>query len=194
MPKWENLIQMMRHTEDAQDGSSIDKTHYMVLYALTRICQPVEVVEIGSRRGGSAMWICRAMEENGRGTLHCIDPFIAVHGGAPGFLEHFHRNLKELGLDHRVKLIKKLSDDALDEIPEEIDFLFIDGDHSEEQCRKDIVNYVPRVTSEGVVIIHDSRSEPGVTAAIKEQENLALVPFFDFEVSTYHGLWVGIKV
>lgn len=193
MKKWESLIQMMRHLEDAADGVATDKTHYFVLYSLARLCKPVDAVEIGSRRGGSAMWICRALEENDQGTLHCIDPFVAKHGGAPGFLGHFHRNMEQLGLSHRIKMVNKFSVDALSDIPAEIDFLFIDGDHSYEGCNSDIMNYVPRVRPEGVVAIHDSRTEVGVTKAIEDQKRLYLAPFFDFNVSTVHGMWVGIK-
>lgn len=194
MSRWQSLIQMMRYSEDAQNGTSTDKTHYIVLHALVLMCKPAKAAEIGSRRGGSAMWICRAMEENGCGILYCVDPFINAHGGAPDFIGHFHRNLEQVGLNHRVELIKKTSDEAVEDVPRDIDFLFIDGDHSEEQCVRDIVNYAPRVSGEGVVAIHDSLSEPGVTAAIAEQKNSTLSKFFDFEVSTYHGLWVGIRV
>jgi hypothetical protein len=43
-----------------------------------------------------------------------------------------------------------------------IDLLFIDGDHSEEGCRRDWDGFHAHVSAGGVVLIHDSRlGQPG---------------------------------
>jgi hypothetical protein len=43
------------------------------LYALTRICKPKHIVEVGVSAGISSAYFLRALEINGRGTLHSID-------------------------------------------------------------------------------------------------------------------------
>jgi predicted O-methyltransferase YrrM len=193
MKKWESALQMLRFTEDASDGVTTDKSHCLILYALTMMVRPKIAIEIGSRRGGSAIWIARAMEENNFGHLTCIDAFVDRHGGAQGFLPHFHYNIKEMGLDHRITLIHALSTDAVSQASQECELLFIDGDHSYDGCLADIQNYVPRVRSGGALMIHDSLSESGVTRAIKDSENV-LSSFFSTEVENRQGVWIGFKI
>ncbi len=188
MRKWESPIQMMRFTEDANDGVWTDKSHYLLLYALTMMVKPDHAIEIGSRRGGSAIWIARAMEE-----LICIDAFVSSHGGAPGFLPHFHYNLKEMGLDHRVTLIHELSSIAVHQAPLSCGLLFIDGDHSYEGCKADIAAYAPRVKSGGALVIHDSIVEPSVRAAIGDSESI-LARFVSTEMENHQGVWIGFKI
>ncbi len=40
---------------------------------------------------------------------------------------------------------------------QQIDFLFIDGDHTEEACMQDWVNWSSFVETDGVVVFHDAR-------------------------------------
>jgi predicted O-methyltransferase YrrM len=192
--KYEHPLQMLRYTEDADDGIDTDKTHFLMLYAMTMLIRPEVAVEIGSRRGGSAIWITRAMEEMQRGRLFCIDPFIACHGGAPAFEYHFNRNLTDLGLRERVTLLKMRSDDpeASPALLPPIDLLFIDGDHSYEGAKHDIARYVPHVRTGGAVIIHDCLSEPGVRRAIAEATTV-LAPFTHCLTENRQGIWIGVK-
>lgn len=199
MKKWESVLQMMRFTEDANDGILTDKSHYLLLYAITHLVKPQRAIEIGSRRAGSAMWIARAMEEIGRGHLTCIDPFVSRHGGAEGFLLHFNYNLSELGLDHRVTLIKELSVPVpwglLWKQPAEavtVGLLFIDGDHSYDGCVADIRNYAPLVEPGGALVIHDSIREPNVRSAIADCEDILSV-FVSNTVENQQGVWIGFK-
>ena len=53
------------------------------------------------------------------------------------------------------------------------DFVFIDGDHSYEQCKKDIINYSPLVREGGIISGHNyheasNSAHPGVHQAVKE--------------------------
>lgn len=57
---------------------------------------------------------------------------------------------------NRITLIRKTSDDAVSEIEDNlIDFVFIDGFHSNEQVKKDIENYYPKLKSGGLMSGHD---------------------------------------
>jgi len=53
----------------------------------------------------------------------------------------------------------------------EIDFLFIDGDHSYEGCAGDITSWLPHMKKGGVIAIHDHRVDawPDVIAAVKAE-------------------------
>jgi len=86
---------------------------------------------------------------------------------------------KKLELNHYWKLnwIKKYSDDALDDIPQ-ADFIYIDGEHSYKQTKKDMINYWDKLKVGGILAGHDitnSHDNHGVAQAFVEfceEENL----------------------
>lgn len=63
-------------------------------------------------------------------------------------------------LKHRLRVFENSSQDerviqSTQAIMPEIDWLFIDGDHTYEGCRADYENYGPRVRPGGIIAIHD---------------------------------------
>lgn len=55
----------------------------------------------------------------------------------------------------RYKHLRITSDDAVNQTPDQVDFVWIDGDHSPEQISKDVANYYPKVKSGGIFGGHD---------------------------------------
>lgn len=53
-------------------------------------------------------------------------------------------------------------------LPEQIDVLFIDSDHTYERVKKELETWVPRVRPGGVILMHDTESFPEVKRAAKE--------------------------
>ena len=68
----------------------------------------------------------------------------------------------------RNKLFAMTSDEAISNIPEwfKYDLLFIDGDHSLQQVTKDVLNYIPRLEDDGIIIFHDYPTEKGVRQVV----------------------------
>lgn len=56
---------------------------------------------------------------------------------------------------NKVVFIKKFSDDAITDVKEEIDFIYIDGNHDYEYVKKDIDNYFSILKKGGVIAGHD---------------------------------------
>lgn len=52
-------------------------------------------------------------------------------------------------------IIRKKSENAADEVPDDSDFVFIDGDHSYEYVTKDLVHWVPKIRPGGLIVGHD---------------------------------------
>ena len=48
-----------------------------------------------------------------------------------------------------------MSEDAVDDIPEKLDFVYIDGNHAYEYVKKDIGLYYPKLKKGGVIGGHD---------------------------------------
>ena len=83
---------------------------------------------------------------------------------------------------NRWRLVELSSDDAAVILPAGFDFVWIDGDHSYEQCKKDILNYLPLVKKPGICGGHDYEgiigghncekremcAHPGVWKAVEE--------------------------
>ena len=59
-----------------------------------------------------------------------------------------------------VQLIRALSQQAVSEFTQTIDFLFIDGDHSYEAVRGDWNDWSPKVRAGGIIAMHDSKLTP----------------------------------
>jgi hypothetical protein len=73
-----------------------------------------------------------------------------------------------------ITLMRTTSDEAVNEIPNELDFIFIDGDHSYDAVLSDLNNYVPKIKSGGLLTGHDwtcVRKEFGVVQACDKYLN-----------------------
>ncbi|MBA7681477.1 hypothetical protein ES703_89816 [subsurface metagenome] len=102
-------------------------------------------LEIGSWIGGSLVCAYEATRIINR-TVH----FIAVE---PIFRKGFLNNVK---LIPNFRLIKATSDSAVDQIKDDsVDLLFLDGDHSHEQVKRDLTNYWPKIKMGGILLGHD---------------------------------------
>jgi hypothetical protein len=69
----------------------------------------------------------------------------------------------------RVTFILKYSDEAVNDVPNDLDFVYIDGNHDYDFVKKDIELYYPKVKKGGVMGGHDFvASEQGVIRAVIE--------------------------
>ena len=130
-----------------------------LLHGLVRSMKPSFCVEIGSAHGWSSCLIALALEENGNGELWAFDPHIEnkwsdVHPQST--LSSLTRNLKKVGVSHRVHIVRNTTTDGADRLPAQIDIAFIDGDHSYEGVRSDWELIMPRMSEWGVIVFHDS--------------------------------------
>ena len=64
--------------------------------------------------------------------------------------------------------IKDTSDNALSKVPDNVDFVYIDGNHEYEYVKRDMVNYFKKINDGGMLAGHDIASFPGVGEALIE--------------------------
>jgi len=109
-------------------------------------------------------------------TLYTIDPWKHIDGAL------YEAGMKQEDLDEgfrvsterlkpyseRCYIIRKRSDEAVNDIPNELDFVHIDGDHSYEQVVRDIKNYMPKIKKNGILSGHDYLLQVGVVKAVDE--------------------------
>jgi len=138
------------------------------------------VVEIGVYEGSSALVLQRELGPGAE--LHLIDPFgshpDALPGGWGASERATRRVLERAG--HRldgggpeVHWHIAMSHDVAAVWSGQLDLVFIDGDHSEEGCETDWLDWSPLVAAGGHVVLHDARADqlggrglPGPTAVV----------------------------
>lgn len=111
-------------------------------------------IEIGVFEGINTVVISKALEANGK--TFGIDPFFK---GSMGICYHkviAKLHLKKNRVSKNVVLIEKFSFDAVGDVPEKVDFMFIDGDHSYEGISKDWRLYADKVRTGGILALHDT--------------------------------------
>jgi predicted O-methyltransferase YrrM len=108
----------------------------------------MRMIEIGSYIGESTSIFCENFKE-----VLAIDPFYKHNSELDNvYLEFISKTSKYENLNY----IRKKSDDAiLDLLNEKFDFIYIDGLHTYEQVKRDILNYKSLVTSNGFISGHD---------------------------------------
>jgi predicted O-methyltransferase YrrM len=141
--------------------------------AARRVPAGGSIVEIGSFRGRSAILLARAAQEGV--AVVAIDP----HGGgdrgpneiaaeaARGEEDHrvFQSNIERAGVSHRIRHVRKPSQEALDAVQGRIEMLYVDGAHRYAPARADIERWGERVSLGGTMLIHDWFNAVGVTLA-----------------------------
>jgi len=105
--------------------------------------------------------------------LYLIDPYYDNQDNISGD-ERYKKTKKYLAkYSNKIKFIRKTSEQALDDIPIELDFVYIDGAHNYNAIKKDIELYYKKVKKGGIIGGHDFwASEIGVCkAALEFAEN-----------------------
>jgi hypothetical protein len=123
-------------------------------------------VEIGTHKGIFA----RQIAERWNGTLHCIDPWNIPPGyeSQAEMLEGSGNTIEQRQFDHsdciynldefrdRVHLHRYSSQEAVDRFKDnELDFIYIDGDHRPEMVHADLLGWFPKIRKGGMISGHD---------------------------------------
>ena len=102
--------------------------------------QELTGVEIGVNKGRNAAIMLKKMNLK---MLYLIDPKV------------FHGVKRKLAKFDNYIFLEKKSKDAVNDIPDGLDFVYIDGDHSFQGVLDDIKNYLPKVREGGILGGHD---------------------------------------
>jgi len=130
-------------------------------------------VEIGTFEGENAGYILKDLNIK---KLYLIDPWLDYKeyndyedGGQKRNLNKaYFKTLKRVSkFKDKVVLIKKFSSEALKDIKEKLDFIYIDGNHDYKFVKEDIKNYYKKLKKGGVLAGHDIPSL-GVSKAFCE--------------------------
>lgn len=143
-------------------GREISHEEGELLFNLAKNCTGRGViVEIGSWKGASTIWLAKGSKRRSNIKVYSIDP----HTGDP---EHwkkygkvwtfgeFKKNIKNAKVGDVVVPIVKTSEEAAKNFDEPVELIFIDGSHEYEDVKLDFELWFPKVVEGGVMIFHDT--------------------------------------
>ena len=122
----------------------------LLIYSLIRKARSSSYLEIGFGRGYSSLCAAKAMYDAGiDGKIMIIDPF---------FDEQHINTLSKIFPSQwfsMMNFVKSTSDNALNQISDKFDFIYIDGDHTYPGAKTDWDCFSPHLADGGIVAFHD---------------------------------------
>jgi len=155
------------------------KIHRQIVTDLINVFTPKGIgVEIGVKKAKTSSVI---LKNTNIAHIYLIDPWM----GRPKEYSRIKKYINE-NFFERATILRKKSDEAVKCVSGELDFLWIDGDHSYSSVMKDLELWVPKVRSGGLIVGHDWCDKfPGVESAIRDF--IELNPFAPLK-NTYPGV------
>lgn len=138
-----------------------------VLFRLARrLPAGSSLAEIGSYHGASSCCLAAGIASR-NSTLFCVDTWRndAVTDALSDVFPVWQKNTEPF--ETLIKSVQGYSHEVADRIPNELDLLFIDGDHSYEGVKRDLEMYLPKLRKGGVLVMHDWSHE-SVHRAVQE--------------------------
>lgn len=145
-----------------------------LLYNLAKKCSGKGmIVEIGSWKGKSTIWLAKGSLEGNQVKVFAIDPHIGSsehkkeHGEVWTFKE-FESNIKNADVGDVVIPIVKTSEDSARDFDEPVELIFIDGAHEYELVKLDFDSWFPKVVNGGIIAFHDTTCGSGPKRVVEE--------------------------
>ena len=128
-----------------------------------------EIVEVGSWKGRSTIWLAKGSKSAKREKIHAIDPHIGSYEGKKeNTYAQFRKNIRAAGVeDHVVSIVSK-AEDAAKKWKKPVRFLWIDGSHNYEDVKRDVLIWEKFLVNGGVIALHDTVFREGPTKVSKE--------------------------
>lgn len=142
------LLKVIFKTEEPETQTTKQEQQVLRKYA----AGTKKAAEIGVFQGVNTLQIASAMTPDG--LLYGVDPFFKGKLGI-SWIELIAKAVIA-PVKKKVVLVKKLSWDAATEIPDDLDFIFIDGDHSYKGIEQDWNIYSAKLKPGGIMALHDT--------------------------------------
>jgi MMP 1-O-methyltransferase len=137
-----------------------------LLYRLARNCAGSgAIVEIGSWKGKSTIWLGHGSLAGKRAKVHAVDP----HTGSPehhaggrqvSTYDEFARNIHNAGLGDLVEPHVDFSESVARRFNDPVELVFIDGLHEYEGVKTDFEAWFPKLVEGGIMAFHDTAVWP----------------------------------
>jgi len=151
----------------------------LLLYRMAKRCTGKGViVEIGSWKGRSTIFLALGSLAGARVPVYAIDPHNCAYDSTGSLLKSastttldaFRVNVQKAGVEDIIRSIVRTSSDAVMRWDRPIELLWIDGDHGYEAVRLDIEQWGAHLIDRGMIAFHDSTPDGylGVRKAVTD--------------------------
>lgn len=142
-----------------------------------------KIVEIGSWKGKSTIWLAKGSEAGSRQKVYAIDPHTGSEeergdGKAVWTFDAFQQNISHADVAKYVVPIIKTSLEGIYDVPGRIGLVFIDGATDYESVKKDFEAWIPKIAVGGIVAFHDSFGIGGAGVRELVHNEVFKSPFF----------------
>lgn len=138
-------------------GAGTSPEEKLFLHSLVLLLRPKTVLEIGTSAGHATLWLAAAVHRVG-GKMVSVDNWSMRHGGRAGGPKAVRNRLAAFKLNSTVKVVARDSAAYMRDRPtDSFDLVWIDGDHSFEKAKEDIVEGMRVARS--LVVVHDTYQE-----------------------------------
>jgi len=155
------------------------KMRHMTRYLKRNYKHEMVGVEIGTQYAGNALSILYNLPIK---KLYLVDPYKKYNGYNSKkdgqWVNRFRQedfddmyNIAKNKVKHfadKVEFVVDLSENAINKIEDNLDFVYIDGNHKYEYVTKDLENYYPKVKNGGVIGGHDWHAGMDVWKAVND--------------------------
>lgn len=157
-------IQTIKEFTDKIEGWLTNKEGEF-LYKTAKQCSGQgTIVEVGSWKGKSTIWLGRGSKEGNNIKIYAIDPHIGSSEHKEYVddkiwtFEEFRENIKNADVDDVIIPMVKTSKEVARDWNTPVELLFIDGAHEYEFIEKDFLLWFPHLIENGIIAIHDTTS------------------------------------
>ena len=146
-----------------------------LLYGLAERCAGRGViVEIGSWKGKSTIWLASGSRRGAGARVYAIDPHtaesdnLATQSAVPTY-DEFIANVRRAGVADLVVPLVTTSAEAARTFDGPVELLFIDGAHDYANVARDFELWFPRVVPGGTIAFHDTVAWEGPRRLVAER-------------------------
>jgi len=174
-PLWTRKVKDARHDRDFQLSKNAAKDtegwltdiEGTLLYTLAKNCKTNgAIVEIGSWKGKSTIFLAKGSKAGQRVRVYAIDPHKGGLSVGPTFHE-FKKNVVNAQVDDIVVPMVKTSEEAAHDFLEPCALIFVDGDHEPDSVKQDFELWYPKLIEGGIIAFHDTIGWVGPRTLVK---------------------------
>lgn len=130
------------------------------------------IVEIGSWKGKSTVWLAKGSAAGKGVPVYSIDPHTGSSEhikryGKVNTINEFKKNIKKADVTGVVRPVRKTSEQAHENWKQPIELLWIDGSHEYEMVLLDFQLWGPNLMSGGIIAFHDTTLHEGTKKFIQ---------------------------
>lgn len=162
------------HYANDKHVASVEPEEALLLGALAANCNGRTFIEVGRFRGHSLLGILSGMWNVKDGLLVSFDPRPVDDTTLERLIDEVYENQQDLNISLEIRLVSapfnRTAISKNKRTSENVDFVFIDGDHRYEACLHDLELSWEILRPGGIIVVHDAlcRLQPGVRRAVAE--------------------------